>query len=336
MSSSSSTRDRPWRRRLLTIPGVFVVALLLCAALPVLGLLALLGDLSSGGRSALLRSLLFFAWVLACEIVGLLAVGGLWLARLLARVDDERYIAWNYAAQHRWNQALFGGMRRIYRIRYEVEGAELLERGGYLLLARHGSGIDYALPIVVAGVPYRRRIRYVLKAAMRWDPCLDVVGGRIPNAFVQPGQRERDAQEREVAALTTTLGHDDAINVYPEGSRYSPRARERQLARLEESGDRVAHARAQSLQRTLLPRSGAVKAILAAAPKLDVVLLAHHGLEHANGPGDLARGALLDARVRVRIWRIAAAELVLDDPDAWLFEQWARIDAWVAEQDQRP
>ena len=341
-SDANAARDPAWgrawrRRRLLTIPGVFVLALLFWAALPVLGLFALLGDLVRGEKkSALLRSLLFFAWVLACEVVGLICTGALWLARLLSRADDERYLAWNYALQHRWNQALFGGMRRIYRIRYEVEGAELLVRGGYLLLARHGSGVDYALPIVIAGVPHRRRIRYVLKAAMRWDPCLDIMGGRIPNAFVQPGQRGGAAQERELTELAVTLGCDDAINVYPEGARYSPRARERQLARLDENGDRVAHARAQSLQRTLLPRSGAVKAILAAAPKLDVVLLAHHGLERANGPGDLARGALLDARVRVQVWRIAATELALDDPDAWLFEQWARIDAWVVEQDRGP
>lgn len=312
-----------------------MLALLVWATLPVLGLLALLGDLVRGKPSALLRSLLFSAWVLACEVVGLLAAGGLWLARSLARVDDERYLAWNYALQHRWNQALFGGMRRLYRIRYEVDGAELLERGGYLLLARHGSGLDYALPIVLAGVPYRRRIRYVLKAAMRWDPCLDIMGGRIPNAFVQPGQRARGAQEREVAALTVALGHDDVINVYPEGSRYSPRARDRQLAQLDASGDRLAHARAQSLQRTLLPRSGAVKAILTEAPQLDVVLLAHHGFERATGAGALARGALLDARVRVKIWRIPAAELGGDDPDAWLFELWTRVDVWVLEQDRQ-
>jgi 1-acyl-sn-glycerol-3-phosphate acyltransferase len=333
MSSSRYARDRPWRRRLLTIPAVLVLALLCWATLPVLGLLALLVDLGRGGRSAMLRTLLFIAWVLACELVGLLLAGGLWLVRLLTRVDDERYLAWNYALQHRWNAALLGGMQRLHRVRYEVEGAELLARGGYLLLPRHGSGIDYALPIVLAGVPHRRRIRYVLKHAMRWDPCLDVVGGRIPTAFVQPGQHEREAQERVVAALTVGLGRDDAINVYPEGTRYSSRARERQLARLAASGDQVAHARALSLQRTLLPRSGAVAAILVAAPHLDVVLLAHHGLERANGIGDLARGALLDARVRVRLWRIPAAELPREDRDAWLFEQWTRIDAWLVERD---
>lgn len=324
-------RDRPWQRRLITIPVVIVAAVLVWAALPLLGVLAWLGDRVRGRPSALLRTLALVAWVLACELVGLLVAGALWLARVITRADAQRFMSWNYALQHRWNAALLGGMRRLHRVRYEVEGAELLTRGGYLLLARHGSGIDYALPIVLAGVPYRRRIRYVLKTAMRWDPCLDVVGGRIPNAFVQPGQRKRDEQAREVAALTVDLAPDDAINVYPEGSRYSALARERQLARLAAAGDAINLERAQQLHRTLLPRSGAVEAILERAPQLDVVLLAHHGLERANGLGDLARGALLDARVRVRLWRIPAAEIARDDYDAWLFEQWSRIDAWLLE-----
>ena len=148
--------------------------------------------------------------------------------------------------------------------------------------------------------------------------------------FVQPGQRRRLA----AAALTVGLGADDAINVYPEGARYSARARERQLERLAASGDAVALARAQSLQRTLLPRSGAVVAILEREPLLDVVLLAHYGLERAKGPADIARGALLDARVRVRLWRIPAEAIAREDVEAWLFEQWSRVDAWLLEQEQ--
>ena len=56
-------------------------------------------------------------------------------------------------------------------------------------------------------------------------------------------------------------------------------------------------------------------------------------LERANGLGELVRGALLDARVRVRLWRIPAAELPRDDIEAWLFEQWSQIDAWLLAQE---
>src|SRR5690606_32454355 len=339
MSSSSRPADRPWRRRVLTIPAVLLLALLAWASLPVTAALALAIDLVQrlrGRRSAWLRTLLLVAWALACEVAGLLIAASLWLARPLLRADHDRWLAWNYALQHRWNAALFGAMQRLHRVRYEIDGAELLERGGYLLLPRHGSGLDYALPIVLAGVPHRRRIRYVLKAAMRRDPCLDVVGGRIPNAFVEPGQGRREQQEREVAALTVALGDDDAINIYPEGARYSPRARERQLEQLAASGDPLALARAHSLQRTLLPRSGAVTAIVRAAPQLDVVLLAHHGLERVNAFADLVGGALLDLRVRVCLWRIPAAEIARDDCDAWLFEQWSRLDAWLLAQESQP
>ena len=35
---------------------------------------------------------------------------------------------------------------------------------------------------------YHLRLRYVLKRELLWDPCLDIVGQRVPNIFV-----DRDA-----------------------------------------------------------------------------------------------------------------------------------------------
>src|SRR5690606_7775792 len=251
MSSSSRPADRPWRRRVLTIPAVLLLALLAWASLPVTAALALAIDLVQrlrGRRSAWLRTLLLVAWVLACEVAGLLIAASLWLARPLLRADHDRWLAWNYALQHSWNAALFGAMQRLHRVRYEIDGAELLERGGYLLLPRHASGLGYALTTVLAGVLHGRRIRYVRKAAMRRDPCLDVVGGRIPNAFVEPGQGRGEQQEREVAALPIALGDEDAINIYTEGASYSTRARARQIEQLTDSGAQSALANHPRLQ----------------------------------------------------------------------------------------
>ena len=36
----------------------------------------------------------------------------------------------------------------------------------------------------------RIRLRYVLKHELRWDPCLDIVGWRLPNAFVRRGAQD--------------------------------------------------------------------------------------------------------------------------------------------------
>ena len=94
----SLERDRPWPRRAITIPAVLLIAVLVCVALPVLGTLALLVNLAHGRRSVVLRSLLFVAWVLVGEVVGLLGRG-----RIVARPTAHR--ARNYALQHRWSVA---------------------------------------------------------------------------------------------------------------------------------------------------------------------------------------------------------------------------------------
>ena len=47
---------------------------------------------------------------------------------------------------------------------------------------------------------------------------------------------------------------------------------------------------------------------------------------------DLWRGALVGGTLRVTAWRCARAEVPADPAAAaaWLFEQWRRLDAWVA------
>jgi len=45
------------------------------------------------------------------------------------------------------------------------------------------------------------------------------------------------------------------------------------------------------------------------------------------------RGALVGATIRVRFWRVPAADIPIGD-DAriqWLYEHWQRIDDWVGE-----
>jgi hypothetical protein len=74
--------------------------------------------------------------------------------------------------------------------------------------------------------------------------------------------------------------------------------------------------------------------LLSRNPGADVVICAHTGLESASSFGDLWRGDLVGATVRVRLWRVPFAQLPTE-PDAqmsWLFEQWQRVDDWIEDQ----
>ena len=64
---------------------------------------------------------------------------------------------------------------------------------------------------------------------------------------------------------------------------------------------------------------------------------AHTGLDHLATVGDIWRELPMDKELTLRWWRVPRAHIP-SDPDGiseWLFEEWARIDAWIGENQPR-
>ncbi len=319
-----------WARRAVTLPGCSLLLALWLASAPVALPLALVLDVLLRRRLASARFVLALGLMLVAEQVGLLSALALWLARPTTdRAGDLRR---NARLQAAWAHALFAGAARLYRLRLEVEGAEALGAPGPLLvLVRHASLADTLLPVLLLAGAGRRR-RYVLKRELLWDPCLDVVGNRLPNVFVRRG--EGAAEAARVGALARDLAPDEAVVIFPAGARFTPARRARVLAALADAHGpgSTEHTAAASLGRVLPPRPGGALALLEAAPTADVVVIAHTGLEPATSLADLWRGALLGGVVRVHVTRAAAAALPASAADrvAWLQARWREVDTWVA------
>ena len=243
---------------------------------------------------------------LGCELFGIAA------AALLTPLTLHRStsLGAHYALQRAWSGVLWWGLCRLYRMRLEVEGEP--GEGPYLLLVRHSSTADTLLPQVLVCNPLKHRLRYVLKNELRWDPCLDIVGGRLPNAFVKRGL----GQVERVGGLARDLGQDGIV-IWPEGTRFSKGRRARRAEK---------DPRALELSCTLPPRTGGVRAVLEHGA-LDVVFCAHRGFEGVRRISDLWNGALLDRVVHVKMWR-SQPEGDLRD---WLFQQWKQVDAFASE-----
>lgn len=292
--------------------------------------LGLATDALRGGRSAITRSLLFFTWYLVCESLGLLACLLLWPLRPLA--GAARYTAWHFSLEGRWAAALLLGARRIFGVRIEVERFDALGDGPILLFVRHASTADTILAAVLLQRAEGWRLRYVLKRELLWDPCLDVVGHRVPNYFADRSATNTELELAGVRRLAEALGAGDGVLIYPEGTRFSEAKRARILSRIESQGDpaRLAHARA--LRYTLPPRHGGPLALLAACPEADVAVLVHHGFEGTADFGSFIAGGLVDARVDVALWRVPRAEIPGDPAGqrAWLDALWLRVDGWLA------
>jgi 1-acyl-sn-glycerol-3-phosphate acyltransferase len=325
-----------WGRRAITLslyPALFVTVL---ALLPLLAPLALAVDLVRRKRFATLRCLVFFLVYLACELAGIVAAGALWLAAPLhGGLGSERSRVLHYRLQGWWANALYRGTELIYGLSRELdEGDADPGRGPVIVFARHASVGDTVIPAVYLTRRHGLRLRYVLKRELLWDPCLDLVGNRLPNYFVQRGSSDTGGESERVARLLESLGPRDGVLIYPEGTRFTPSKRERVLARMEKSADARLVARARGFERVLPPRLGGSLALLDRNPGADVLFCAHVGFDAAATFWHFWNGTLVGETIRVRFWRVPAAEIP-KERDAridWLFGQWERMDAYVREK----
>ena len=291
--------------------------------------LALLADLALGGRLPRTRGLAFLVAYAGFEIAGVVAAVGIAL-RNLVESDSERAGRRWFRLQVWWASGLLAAARHIFGLRIRVSGDVETQRP-LIVLARHASMADTLLPAVHLSAPHGLRLRYVLKRELLWDPCLDLVGHRLPNVFVERDPERSERESERIAALATLLAPGEGVMIYPEGTRFSPARRQQVLARL---GASSRLPRAEQLRNVLPPRPRGTLTLLDSLPEADVLVCVHHGLEGARGIGNLFDGALTQRTVEVELWQIPRSQIPAGDEARreWLWQLWERIDAWLEER----
>lgn len=331
---------RRWGRRLVSVSLYAALWAVLWALLPVLLPVGWVID-RVRGRPVLVRAFLMFALYLGIEVAGVLIALGIWLGSLVwLGGSRHRFLRWNFQLQKVWLRCMFGGTRRLYRWRVEVSGDEAVAHGNILFFIRHVSTADTVLAGVFVSGRHGICLRYVLKSQLLWDPCLDIVGNRLPNGFVARGGGTRTEEAvAEVARLTEDMGPYDGVLIYPEGTRFTPAKRERMLARLAEKaaageGEAKHLKRARALTNVLPPRLAGPLALLERAADADVVFCAHTGLERALSFREFMAGGLNNVVLHIGFWRVPRAEIPSgrEDRIAWLYHQWQRMDLWIGER----
>jgi 1-acyl-sn-glycerol-3-phosphate acyltransferase len=326
---------RIWLRRLISIPICFLATALAIGlaplGLPLLLLLDLLRPLA--GRFARLRAGLFFCVYLLCESIGVLGALAVWVASgATLLVSRRRWVEWNTALQRVWSGALGGAAFRIYGARASVVGADRVLPAPFILLVRHTSTADTILAANLVANPHRVLLRYVLKRQLLWDPCLDVVGRRLPNAFVERSGADTRGDLAAVRALAADLRPEEGVLIYPEGTRFSEAKLARAREKVTASGDEQLAALAAKMQRVLPPQLGGMSALLDALTDVDLVILAQQGFEGVASFNDFWGGRLVGRTVRVRFTRIPSTEIPADPKERahWLFRTWLEVDRWIA------
>ncbi len=327
-------RRDPWpqklaRRTITMTLHVFFTVLwwgLAPLALPIL----IVADLLRGTPLLWTRFYLMIGLIIFGQTWGLGLLFGSWLVSGFGR-NFARNNRLSMRCQGYWADWNVRAQSWIYGITYHVEGAELLRNGPTLLLVRHTSINDTILPIGLITYPHGVRLRIVLKAELIYAAIVDAIGHRLPVAFIK---RASGSSEKELAAIrlaATNMHAEETVMIFPEGTRFTD-AKRRTL--MEKIGDRDTQlaARAQQLTHVLPLRLGGTNALIEAAPNADIVICAHTGYENTEQLKDFVNGGLYRAAVRVKFWRIPAAQVPrdIDARAEFLHQEWRKVNDFVA------
>lgn len=335
VTRSASVLPPRWVRRLLVAPLVPLLTILLLASLPVAVLVAAVASTFLPGRWRALRVLYFLVIYLLADTVAICWLFLLWIGSGFGRrLQEPRWQARHYAMMRAYLGLLVHAATRVFRVGADLDSEELPRLDGQdprpvLVLSRHAGPGDSFL-LVHAVLQAKRHPRIVLKAALQWEPVIDIGLNRLPRYFVERGA-PRGTGTGAVRELASTMGPEDALILFPEGRNYTPQRRLLSIDKLE-AQDRHAEAEAaREMRHVLLPRTGGAVAALEGAPEADVVFIAHTGLEGFSSIVDLWRGIPLDTDIVAKAWRVPRSEIptVRGAQEAWLQWWWRRIDAWI-------
>lgn len=330
----STGRSGVLRRRVRSVGAVALLAWGLTALFPLVAVVLVLVDLVRlRWRLPLLR-LAAFGWCWAwLEVIGVSAAGVLWATGRSGDVEAH------YRLQRWWADRLMAALRVTCGVHVDVEGVEALRPGPVVLLVRHASLADSLLTAWVVTEHAQLQPRVVLKRELLADPCLDIVGNRLPNCFLDRQAEDSAPGLAQLRSMGSTMGRDAAAIIFPEGTRANPAKRRRALERIEQVDPGRAE-RLVGLTNLLPPRPSGTRALLEGAAEVDaaVVIGWHVGFDGLDTFGGIL-AALGRPRtpIRMRLRRVPGPPSL--DPatvETWLDARWLELDQWVEQLEHDP
>ncbi|MCB0967729.1 MAG: 1-acyl-sn-glycerol-3-phosphate acyltransferase [Ilumatobacter sp.] len=309
----------------MSIPALVVIAVGSAVTAPVWLPLVVLADLVRGRfRFPMARLGAFgvcWAWI---ELAGVTRTFVAWIT---GRAGDE---ALHYELMRWWADLLMSALAATTGIRPRLEQPEALAGGNAIVLSRHASLADSLLSAWAIRGRADLLPRYVLKKELLADPCLDIVGQRIPNYFLDRQAADSSAELDALRALAAGVGPGVVGVIFAEGTRANDAKRARALEKIAEH-DPARAERLAGLRRLLPPRPAGSRAMVEAAPEADVILVWHTGFDGLDSFGSITRRLARPLPpVRFVPRRVARADVPSGDEfDRWLDEQWLSLDREV-------
>jgi 1-acyl-sn-glycerol-3-phosphate acyltransferase len=324
-------------RRPLTITTWVVLSVGCLLASPLLLALAALA-------AAVLRQpqpLLLVRFVIAyfaLELRILFRCAVLWVASGFGtRIRSPRFRALHYELLREFVCVLAQRLRTLLDIDVAPALTDEAERAlesdqPLLFFSRHAGPGDTLLLVDLLLRRYDRLPSVVFKDALAIDPCVDLVGHRLPQAILDTSDREESAARIEEVARG--LDPRGILVLFPEGGNFTRERRRRALRKLWRKGRRRDAARARQMEHVMPPHPMGALAAIRGRPEADVIFSAHTGLGLAAFPRELWQHPPIGETLHTHMWLASAAERPSED-DAlteWLYGWWQRLDQWLREQ----
>jgi 1-acyl-sn-glycerol-3-phosphate acyltransferase len=280
----------------------------------------------------------FLIAYLARELGGLVACGGLWvIAGFGTRIRSNRSRRLHYRLLRWYVHGLAERVLSLLDIDVDAavsdDVADALRRDRPLIFfSRHAGPGDTLLLVDMLQSDFGRLPSVVFKDTLAIDPCVDLVGHRLPHAVLDTSDREQC--EAQIKQVTANLDPKGILVLFPEGGNVTGERRRRALRKLWRKGRRRQAEAAHQMRHVMPPQPMGALAALAANPHADVIFGAHTGLGLAAFPRELWKHTPIGQTLKERMWRVPADERPTDPDDQirWLYDWWRRIDDWVESQ----
>eukprot|EP00164_Ancoracysta_twista_P003384 GFYU01004518.1.p1 GENE.GFYU01004518.1~~GFYU01004518.1.p1 ORF type:complete len:377 (-),score=88.16 GFYU01004518.1:38-1168(-) len=333
------------KRRLVTFPVQFLITAVAVLGYPVLLVLSFIADVATGKISKLpfARLITLVAVFGILNVVTLFALFLAWIGFVVLKlVAGDRTYAWF----HKWNHtiqyysaiSLFRSWLFIYSMKVQStceESVESIRDGGpYIMLQQHTGFADTFLPSNIMTVHYNLVPRYVIKKELKAIPLVDVMGNRVPTFFLDRETKDSNLEVERMKHLMCNLDPWQFVEIWPEGTRRTEAKHQKVLQSLRDRNSSQLAA-AEKLQHVMPPRVGGALGLLEANTEgRDILFFCNLGLEKCVSARTMTNGGLVGTKIRTHLWKVKWADVPKDSKARakWLFDQWAKVDAWVGYQ----
>jgi 1-acyl-sn-glycerol-3-phosphate acyltransferase len=328
-------------RRPLTITTWIVMSIVCLGLAPLLLAVAAVAAALTRRPQPLLLARFLVAYF-ARELAVLIACGALWLASgagVLMR--SHRFQMLHYGLLRWFVHSLTQRALSLLDITLAPEpspdATRALESDRPLLLfSRHAGPGDTVLLVDLLLTRFERLPSVVFKESLAVDPCVDLIGHRLPHAVLDTSNREES--EARIRTVASELGRRGVLLLFPEGANFTVQRRRLAIGKLWRIGRRRQAAAAEQMSHVLPPRPGGALAALRGHPSADVIFAAHTGLGLAAFPLDLWHHPPIGRTLKTRMWLIPATDRPREPEGQvrWIYDWWQQLDAWIEEQGDEP